>query len=263
MWVVSLLISMSAPAAVQDCIDLDAAHRRMTVPLVEAEREFARGGRVSLNDAYMSVLARDSLVFQAELGDGLQWWSAHFQGHVQRQWRPQMAAVSAGGDFGYTFGPVEITDRKRGTTATGTYLSVWQRDGSSGLDGRWRLLIDHWVTHAPERAGRYARCRSPGRSDVLIRREHPLRMEALKQAEEALTAASYLPDAWILRNGQPPRPGTGQCVLPTQRTRLARGGDMAYTAGSEADGRSVLRLWRFEKDAGWRIEVELCRLPAT
>jgi ketosteroid isomerase-like protein len=56
-------------------------------------------------------------------------------------WTPDSAAVSPGGDFGYTWGTNEISEPdSAGTLVTmkGRYITVWRKES----DGRWRCSAD-------------------------------------------------------------------------------------------------------------------------
>ena len=61
----------------------------------------------------------------AEYGDRFTWW-------------PDTAVVAASGDLGYTLGRYAVRDEAGDTTATGHYVTVWQKQP----DGSWKIAVD-------------------------------------------------------------------------------------------------------------------------
>ncbi|MBS0375916.1 MAG: nuclear transport factor 2 family protein [Proteobacteria bacterium] len=61
------------------------------------------------------------------------------------RWRPDLASISGGGDFGWASGPflsyAHSTDEL--PVAAGHYLTVWHRES----DGRWRVALDGGVAY--------------------------------------------------------------------------------------------------------------------
>jgi hypothetical protein len=60
-----------------------------------------------------------------EYGDRFTWW-------------PDTAVVAASGDLGYTLGRYAVRDTAGDTTATGHYVTVWQKQP----DGSWKIAVD-------------------------------------------------------------------------------------------------------------------------
>jgi len=59
-------------------------------------------------------------------------------------WDPDEAAISAGGDFGYTMGHATITDRDKDGKPTGSnvrYVTIWRKQP----DGSWKFILDGGV----------------------------------------------------------------------------------------------------------------------
>lgn len=60
-----------------------------------------------------------------EYGDRFTWW-------------PDTAVVAESGDLGYTLGRYAVRDEAGDTTATGHYVTVWQKQP----DGSWKIAVD-------------------------------------------------------------------------------------------------------------------------
>jgi len=67
------------------------------------------------------------------------------------RWRPALAAISAGGDFGWTSGPWLLFKSARGAVpdASGSYLSVWRRH-----DANWEVWLDGGIAYGLSSAER-------------------------------------------------------------------------------------------------------------
>src|ERR1043165_4031926 len=77
--------------------------------LVEAERSFARTSITKgTKDAFMSVLAEESIIFRPRAVNGKKWFTENPGATTQLSWEPEFADISAGGDLGYTTGPWEV-----------------------------------------------------------------------------------------------------------------------------------------------------------
>ncbi|MBI3670926.1 MAG: DUF4440 domain-containing protein [Acidobacteria bacterium] len=64
------------------------------------------------------------------------------------RWQPLRAAISSGGDLGYTIGSFEITrsdEQGKRVAGTGKYVTIWRKQP----DGSWRVVFDSGVPDTP------------------------------------------------------------------------------------------------------------------
>lgn len=244
--------------------------------LVEVERAFAARVRAAgVAVAFEEVLDLDGVLFRPAPVDGRTWLREHPGGSAILDWTPDLVAVSASGDLGFTSGP--WTQRREPTApveASGTYVSVWRRPTPGGP---WRLVADGGVAHAPEPT-RDVRVLQPeaGVPD-LPEIERPS-ADGVPRCESLSSRSSR-----GLRDGQQPAIGAAAgCALAARsgsfgrayRVResgMSRTLDLAYVYGvvdpEVAQGGvppgsgGFLHVWLFERGA-WRRVVDLELLPS-
>lgn len=237
--------------------------------LVAAERAFAADALArNTRDAFLAALAPDGVVFAPGPASGKTVWEARTATTAKLEWAPEWAEVSAGGDFGYTSGPWRYTPEGADKPSVfGHYLSVWQKQE----DGKWKLLVDHGVTHAEQPM-----------PSVVVRRGSisagaaplwPVGMAELRKAD--LVAPGQLTDSMIssdflrFRNGRPPDSRSDSDAIPApaigrieSAAVIARSGDLAVTWGGGRAEPSWLRVWRRPAAGdppglGWRLAVDM------
>ena len=77
--------------------------------LVDAERSFARTSlSKGARDAFLSVLADDSIIFRPRAVPGRKWTQENPAPTGQLSWAPEFADIATGGDLGYTTDPWEL-----------------------------------------------------------------------------------------------------------------------------------------------------------
>lgn len=110
-----------------------------TVSLVQAERDFAaNGSRLTVNDAFLGVLAKDAILFRpapvnarASLGE------RPMASALLLLWAPIFAETSTDGSLGITTGPSEYGQRPAARTGSGHFLSIWRMTVAG-----WQLVFD-------------------------------------------------------------------------------------------------------------------------
>lgn len=106
-----------------------------------AERDFAAFAAHIADDAVFIGGGRPLRGKAAVLAQ----WKTYFDGPVAPfSWRPEIVEVAAGGELGYSEGPVTNADGK----VTVRFASTWRRDPASG---RWLVVFDngHAVCNCP------------------------------------------------------------------------------------------------------------------
>lgn len=253
--------------------------------LVEAERAFAAlSGSKGVRTAFLANLARDAIVFRPSPVPAVDWFRDRPSPQGTLVWEPDFAAVSVGGDLGYTSGPWEF--RETGATPEsgthGHFVTVWRREG-----GTWKIVIDGGVRHEPGGEVALEFGARASRAPVLIAEAK----EVLRRAESELLRAarsatwadvftrSAAADIRLYRSGSAPIVGlaAGRAALAahpgSMRWELggaeaSRVGDLGCTWGTAqlhpdgAPGDSVeasafVRIWRARTHSGYEIVLDL------
>jgi ketosteroid isomerase-like protein len=256
-----LALAWGAPAAAGDFEDLVGAEKAFAADAA------ARGTR----EAFLAALTDDGLVFAPGPTSGKRVWEARKPGKARLEWAPAVAEIAASGDLGYTSGPWRYTpEGAEAPSAYGEFFTVWKKQA----DGKWRVLIDHGVSHGE--AAFPTQVQRRGGLAVGTPPTWPVGLAELRLADLAppgaldprLVAADFL----RLRNGQLPDGRPEGAAFAATGSRLDTGlaisaaGDLAATWGGGADNPSWVRIWRRPTAAdapgrGWQLAVDL-GLPA-
>lgn len=140
----ALLASAAAPlvGCAGVAMPLDGAGRAARVAeLRAAETAFARTMAERSLDGFAAFVADDAVFING--GQPLQgraaivaFWKRFYEGAAAPfAWAPEVVEVNAGGDLGYSEGPV----RNPAGVVILRFVSTWRR----GADGRWRVIFDN------------------------------------------------------------------------------------------------------------------------
>lgn len=273
-------ISASEAAAAQD----DAL-----ASLVEAERAFARNSREEgMRTAFLNYMGPGSVVFRPGPVDAVEATQQQPESEDTLDWDPQVAEVSASGDFGYTSGPWVYTEAGKDPGGYGHYFSVWKRQD----DGDWKVALDIGTFNpAPEApiagwdGGSNPDRWMPADGEVV---SPDAALQRVHEREEELAAAlgnmgledgyrKFLTDdARLMRNGRQPmmdaagRDGlladeSGAYEWERQRSGIADSGDLAYVSGAytrtgemgDLTKGHYVRIWRRVPGGDWKVAVDL------
>ena len=240
--------------------------------MVAAERAFAADASArNMRDAFLAAYAQDGVGFAPGPTSAQRLWQGRAANKNKLEWAPEVAEIASSGDLGYTSGPWRFTaEGDEEPKAFGHFFSVWRKDE----DGKWKLLVDHGVSHGPmpfparvtRRGGIGAG--TPPTWKVGI---DELRKADLVPAGE-LDTRMVSADFWRLREGAKPDSRAVGAALPTHATRIDGGavisnaGDLAATWGGGAGSPGWIRVWRrpAADDApgrGWVLVVDLATPP--
>ena len=100
---------------------------------------------------FLSVLAESAIAMTPAPVPARAFYEGQAASESRLRWRPELAAIAAGGDFGWTSGPWVLFKSARGAVpdASGAYLSVWRRRGAS-----WELWLDGGIAYGLSSAAR-------------------------------------------------------------------------------------------------------------
>jgi ketosteroid isomerase-like protein len=116
--------------------------------LVEAEKNFSKTfAEKGFRDSFISFFAEDGIGFgphPEKTKESLSKAPADtFPLATLLTWQPVFADISSSGEFGFTTGPLLITDQtpQKRPARHGMYFSVWKKQS----DGSWKVAIDMGV----------------------------------------------------------------------------------------------------------------------
>jgi ketosteroid isomerase-like protein len=253
--------------------------------LVEHENVFARDVAESgVRDAFLKWLSPKAVVFRPGPVNGHKAYSESKPSHAVLAWTPAYAALSRGGDLGWTTGPWSWSrDKGSDPVAWGEYLSVWKRQE----DGGFKAVLDAGISHdkpqgAPAAVVQFEPAEMPrtGRGPLDRRRtlwKADSDFGALaKLGGVSMALEKYGGDGLVLlREGMQRVTGRG-AACDTVRARegsatlmslaqfLSESGDLGYTYGSfvtgpvaEPDSAYYVHVWHRGTAKPWELVVEL------
>jgi hypothetical protein len=258
--------------------------------LISSERAFAALSlSKGMKEAFLTYLADGAVVFQPRAVDGRKAWEARPASAATLKWEAAYAAVSSGGDMGFTTGPWEYHPPAdtAGTPAPpesyryGQFNSVWMREKHVG----WRVIADIGVTHLnPGRKGVSGgevstgpalkiRTMKSGRTDIPGEDARLSKSMRSVGPHDAL-AAHGATDLRVNLEGRFPSLGLeaaqarfdslgGFYEYRTEGSAIAHSGDLGYSyglaehflsaKGAPADSAVYLHVWRQEGGRFWRL----------
>lgn len=255
------LAAFAAPVVASDFDDM-----------VAAERAFAADASArNTRDAFLAAYADDGVAFAPGPVNAQRLWQSRSVNKNRLEWTPEIAEIAASGELGYTSGPWRFTEAGADKpNAYGHFFSIWRK----GADGKWKLLLDHGVSHPetpfPEKVTRR------GGVGAGSPPTWPVGLAELRQADLApvgaldprLVSADFL----RLREGMLPDGRAVGSVYASTGARvdsglvIAKSGDLAATWGGGYGVPGWIRVWRrpAADDApgrGWVLVVDMSSPP--
>jgi hypothetical protein len=190
--------------------------------------------------AFRENLAADGVIFRPGAVNGPDWLAVHEQASGRLEWTPTAGAAACDGRLAITTGPWHYSNPESGDVAAGHYLSIWRRD----IDGRWRVVLDHGVDHAPAATPPVAlpaalavlwpevsarACRTGRWSQSLEEAERRLDDDIRSEGMAAALRRAAADGALAYRDDAP----------PGELATLATSTDAAFSRGSEAGPQRV------------------------
>lgn len=258
--------------------------------LVNVEREFIQMAKEkNTRDAFLYFLADSAVTFGKEPRKGKQYLEEQTPGNDWLYWDIAYSDIAASGDFGFNLGPWEYRRNRKDEkpVASGSFISVWRKQA----DGKWKNVIDIGVSHPlSEEKTVWTTSLIPAGHE---QPEKPISFEVfLKEQENAFIQAYHYRgneafDFWlseearIFRSDAEPfvRAGKETYEKSTQKIQykplggaIAASSDLAYVYGTASldwmrkEGPQIvpahyLRIWKKEKNKGWKIVVDVLSVP--
>lgn len=198
------------------------------------------------------------------------------------KWEPVYSDIATSGDFGYNTGPWEFRPAKtdENAVAFGHFVSMWKKQE----DGSWKLLLDIGIDHSKPNS-------VPAWKTSLIESARKKNSEgdargAFQKLEQDFINAqlnnkasaykeSLSSEIRLYRPGKEPitKSSTVASYLEQEPVvhyhfvdgNISSTADLAYAYGtavvqltpSQTKAANYLRIWKNEKDKGWRIVLDL------
>jgi hypothetical protein len=251
--------------------------------LVAAENAFASDAmRIGVRRAFLAHFDAGSWLLRPYPVPALDTLARGADDGSRLEWGPELAGVSASGDFGFTSGPWSAHAPGMDRLAHGHFLSVWKR----GPDGVWRVAVDGGISHAAleKPVGEPQFVAAPAATAALAPDALEKRRRALETTDDRLRAAlerggDSATSVWhelaeaewrVMRPKEMPASGEAGYTLaakdPARRGSGARraydvasSGDLAYSIGGDPSCRecgSYYRIWQW-KDDRWRLLIDV------
>ncbi len=256
--------------------------------LVDAEHQFAGAAKsLGMRDAFLAFLADDGIIFRPRPVNGKQWFFERPPVSGLLLWTPAFVDLSNAGDLGYTTGPWEFREAiYQDASACGIYVSVWKQQA----DGTLKVVMDAGVA-VPSPISLDADWTAAASTGIQWHEERPIDAElerrellavdqrfSAESLEQGLLSAyqSFASDdVRICRTNVLPlvKRWAAREILSAQSGNwswephyadVSCSADMGYTYGIASSSRgdalyeeSYLRIWKKERDTGWKVVLDL------
>ncbi len=251
--------------------------------LVDAEWAFINLAKeTNTRDAFWAQFTEETILFGEGPVNAKKSYENQKPNAGWLKWEPVYSDIAASGDFGYNTGPWEFRPAKidENAVAFGQFVSMWQKQD----DGKWKLLldigIDHpkpnsvpaWKTSFIESARKK---NSEGGARATLQKLEQDFINAQLKNKTSAYKESLSTEIRLYRPGKEPM--TESLVVasyieqePVVQYHFVDGGmassaDLAYAYGtavvqltpSQTKAANYLRIWKNEKDRGWKIVLDL------
>lgn len=251
--------------------------------LVDAEWAFINLAKeTNVRDAFWAQFTDESIVFGEGPVNARKAYENQKPNAAWLKWEPVYSDISASGDFGYNTGPWELRPVKtdENAVAFGHFVSMWKKDEA----GVWKLLLDigidhpkpasipQWKTSLITAVGAKGVPSDPKKFIEQLEKDFIATQQKNKVGayKESLST-----EARLYRPGKEPITESSAIASVIEQESLIQynfvdGGvsstkDLAYAYGtatvqhpsSQTKAANYLRIWKNEKDKGWRIVLDL------
>jgi len=179
--------------------------------IAEQEALFARAVETQgVRAGFLAYLAETAVVFNPEPVAARHFYESKPENGARLRWRPDLAAISEDGEFGWASGPwLWSADATAPAEAAGHYLTVWRHAG-----GSWKVLLDAGISYPNLGADRpralevEARLRPTAKPHTVSTGCDEALAGRWKDKGRATALADYgADDLRLLQFGQPPHDG--------------------------------------------------------
>ena len=247
--------------------------------LINSELAFSSlSGKEGIKKAFVTYLDDEGIIFRPTPVNGKLFYNSRQDITGKLFWKPNFADISVSGDFGYTTGPWEFSEKKG--KAYGYFVSVWHKIN----DKDWRVLIDAGI---PIRDSIEVRNTAKPVMNNFVKQKTVF--DSVKSSFELLALDSsivYKKDDEVNKNkvidllasemrvyvtGYKPIIGKSKAIDYFKKNRkdirtqpesalISRAGDLAYTYGLMEIGKeqfSYLHIWKRSQESNWQLVLEI------
>jgi ketosteroid isomerase-like protein len=286
-----MICFLAAPAVARNKNQVDDLRA-----MVETERAFSRAAEEKgTREAFAEFLADNGILFRPTPVVGRKWMQEHpLPPSTTRSllsWQPIFAAISRGGDLGYTTGPWEFKQdiKDARAAAFGNFMTVWRKQP----DGSWRFALDLGISNpepktpattwqvpdvSPKGAGTFKGVNQESERATLLMVEREFsNASGARGAVEAFRSYAAT-DVRLFRNGRFPFVGklaatdalvpvTAEWTWTPSFAEVSLSGDLGYSYGTyelrERTGARALsergnyaRVWK-KVNGYWKLVVDV------
>jgi len=194
-------------------VALGQEKNNLLASLIATEYAFAASaGDIGTHDAFLAYIADDGIIFRPDPVNGKEFLLNSGSSPGSLNWYPTYASISKKGDFGFTTGPWEWTNKVKDSVKTyfGNYCTVWERK----TDGDWVFAIDFGNQNEkpkilPVRLNSSLNYSVKPLKNELNKKEDPVELFELDKQLRSDSYMKYLSsDSRLLRDGLLPFIGT-------------------------------------------------------
>lgn len=251
--------------------------------LVDAEWSFINLAKeTNVRDAFWAQFTDATIVFGEGPVNARKAYENQKPNAAGLKWEPVFSDIASAGDFGYNTGPWELRQIKtdENAVAFGHFVSMWKKDES----GDWKLLLDigidhpkptsipQWKTSSIEPMGK--KSAQPDSKKYAEKLEQDFIIDQQENKVDAYKR-NLSTEARLYRPGKEPMTESSvvASVIGQEKViqyhfvdgAVASTNDLAYAYGtatvqlttSQTKAANYLRIWKNEKDRGWRIVLDL------
>lgn len=251
--------------------------------LVDAEWSFINLAKeTNLRDAFWAQFTDETIVFGEGPVNARKAYENQKPNATGLKWEPVYSDIAVSGDFGYNTGPWELRPVKtdENAVAFGQFVSMWKKDES----GTWKLLLDIGIDHSkpqgvpPWKTSQIVPIGAKGVSSDSKKYIEQLEQDFIAAQQKNKVSAykeNLSTEARLYRPRKEPITEASIVASAIEQESviqyhfvdggIASSNDLAYVYGtatvqlpsSQTKAANYLRIWKHEKDRGWKIVLDL------
>lgn len=251
--------------------------------LVDAEWAFIKLAKeTNTRDAFWAQFTDETILFGEGPVNAKKSYENQKPNAGWLKWEPVYSDIAGSGDFGYNTGPWEFRPAKtdENAVAFGQFVSMWKKQD----DGKWKLLLDIGIDHPkpnsvpawkPSSVESARKKNSEVDARVTLQKLEQDFINAQLKNKASAYKESLSTEIRLYRPGKEPITESSMVASYLEQElvvqyhfidgNISSTADLAYAYGmavvqltpSQTKAANYLRIWKNEKDKGWKIVLDL------